>query len=241
MKRFRRITLILIIAVLVLASFAGCEKKQSAVDSIEIVSGSFKESYALDSDLELSGAQLNVTYKDGNKETIPITREMVSNFDTYTTTNSRILTVTYGGAKAEFIYKVNWNGGAVDTPVRLSAEAVSGATFYTVTVTAQNCARVANGVYALKFYLSLNSAVTFVEFESALPEGWKLKQEVSGKNLKFIAYSETGRQALPDSQPIVRVKVTKGSGRGTVTLQNLSISDGTRDYTVPVTSSQIVL
>lgn len=241
MRKYKGLIFILIAVLLAATSLTGCGKKVADVQSIEIVSGSFQETYALDAGMDLSGALINVVYKGGNKESVPITADMVTGFDTYTTSNSRMLTVTYGGASSTFVYKVTWNGGAVDTPFRLNSSAESGEGNFVITVTSQNSARVENGVYAVKFYVSLSAALTFEEYESALPEGWTLMGEASGKNIKFIAYSDTGSLSLPDGQVIVKVRVTKGTIKGAVTLQNQSISDGTRDYTVPVTASQIIL
>ena len=60
-----------------------------------------KTEYSCGDELDLTGGKVTVTYKSGETETLDITPEMVSGFDS-TTAGTKTVTVTYGGKTASF-------------------------------------------------------------------------------------------------------------------------------------------
>ena len=78
--------LALVMALTALVACAQTEEK--TVTKIEIVDGSFKESYVLDEIADLSGARIFVTYADGSTQFVPITPDMVSGLNTVNTTGT---------------------------------------------------------------------------------------------------------------------------------------------------------
>ncbi len=69
------------------------------IESITVVDGDYKKTYVQGQSLSVDGMFITVVYTNGFSETLPVTEDMVGNFDT-TQPGSRQLIVSYGGATA---------------------------------------------------------------------------------------------------------------------------------------------
>ena len=231
-KKILKSVIILVVACLIPVLLLTACAKEKNVSSIQIVQGSVKEIYALDENLNLSHAKLLVTYTDGSTANVSITSAMVSGFDTSTTTTGRTLTVTYKGKSANFIYKVQ-NSVSVETAFRFNLgvaenEAKNG---YEVSIKAQN---VGDGIYALRFTLSTSGGIALIE--PTLKLGSEFKMQIyssSASSMVIVVYSDSGYDSVPEGAEIFAVKATKPNEKGTINIQNASVSDGANDYIVP--------
>ena len=76
----------------------------AALSSLAL-SASFKTEYFVGEDLIVEGGTLTATYEDSNSESITITPDMITNFDS-TTAGSRMLTITYKSKTVEVPYLI---------------------------------------------------------------------------------------------------------------------------------------
>ncbi len=231
-KKILKSVIILVVACLIPVLLLTACANEKNVSSIQIVQGSFKEIYALDENINLSHAKLLVTYTDGSTANVSVTSAMVSGFDTSTTTTGRTLTVTYKGKSANFIYKVQ-NSVSVETAFRFNLgvaenEAKNG---YEVSIKAQN---VGDGIYALRFTLSTSGGIALIE--PTLKLGSEFKMQIyssSASSMVIVVYSDSGYDSVPEGAEIFAVKATKPNEKGTINIQNASVSDGANDFIVP--------
>src|SRR5690606_40083201 len=73
-----------------------------AAESIELISAPTKLEYVVGQALDLTGAEVTVTYNDGTTATIPVTSEMITGFDSSAPESDQVVTVTIDGAPATF-------------------------------------------------------------------------------------------------------------------------------------------
>ncbi len=74
--------------------------EEKKVRNIKITAG-FRIQYYVGEEIDLNGGQITVTYSDGKKETIDITEDMISGFDT-SAPGTYTVTITYGDKTATF-------------------------------------------------------------------------------------------------------------------------------------------
>ncbi len=75
------------------------------VVSIRVNSAGHKTSYELNSPLDVTGLTIEAVYSDGSTQTVPVTKNMVSGFDS-STAGSKTLTVTYEGRQTTYVVEV---------------------------------------------------------------------------------------------------------------------------------------
>lgn len=75
---------------------------EKGVVSLSVSSVSHKTVYYVNETLDVSGLTLLAEYADGNSETVSVTENMVSGFDSSAPAANRTLTVTYGGKTVTF-------------------------------------------------------------------------------------------------------------------------------------------
>ncbi|MDR3185837.1 MAG: leucine-rich repeat protein, partial [Christensenellaceae bacterium] len=90
-KRSRRYKVLAVFLIILLLTLFAC-KTDNPIVSIEVVEGTFNQSYAIGD--PFSGAKLRITYKDETKQEIDITADMLSGFDTLTS-GVKTVTITY--------------------------------------------------------------------------------------------------------------------------------------------------
>lgn len=227
--------LALVMALTALVACAQTEEK--TVTKIEIVDGSFKESYVLDEIADLSGARIFVTYADGSTQFVPITPDMVSGLNTSASAVNATLTVTYKGVSTQFNYRVISAEG-VRTSFRLKLSAEGTGSQRTLTVAASGVQGVEKGVYAIAFDIAATGGATVPGEVSILYTGnWKFSvKRNSSTALRVVLYSSDGAEALSGDCDLISLPVTVSGVSGTVNIQSASISDGIEDFTVPTSS-----
>ncbi|MBO5775820.1 MAG: hypothetical protein J6R35_00435 [Clostridia bacterium] len=236
MNKRNKIVLFMIVVFLMVCAMVGCGNKKGddkAVSSISIVAGSFKDSYELDEVPDFTNAKMIVNFKGGGSQTIAITPNMVTGLDTSTTTQARTLTVTYKGVTATFIYKVS-GMITIDTSFRLGIAVSDADSELLITVKGSRASTLQNGVYAVAFTVSTTGGINLKDASLKISSGYLISVfKISDTALKVVLTSSTGYDALPDSCELVEIKATKPSSKGTINIQNATISDGELDYIVP--------
>ena len=231
-KKVLKSVIIIVVACLIPVLLLSACNQEKEVSSIQIVQGAFKEIYALDEALNLSQSKILVTYSDGSTAHVAITSAMVSGFDSSTTTTGRTLTITYKGKTVNFIYKVQ-SSIAVETSFRLHLGVTEneGKDGYNVSVKAQN---VEGGVYALRFTISTSGGIALTE--PILKLGNEFKMEIYSSSVSamvVVVYSTSGYDSVPEGAEIFSLKATEPKEKGTINIQNASISNGESDFIVP--------
>lgn len=241
-KIFKKVVLLILACLISLAVLSACSgEKEGSVSGIQIVEGAFKEIYTLDEKLDLTNAKILVTYTDGSSKKIGITKEMVSGFDTSTTTTGRTITIAYKGKETTFIYKVQ-NTISVETSFRftLGATIYENLTAYKVEVGGKNVGSVEEGIYAMRFTIAGTKGVDFRNPQLQLDERFQMQvYDVSQNNKVIVIYSVNGYDALPSDAPILTIEATKPAVSGSIIVQNASISDGNQDYVIPQVTCEI--
>lgn len=227
--------LAVVTALTVLAACA--QPSEKTVAKIEIVDGSFKESYVLDEKPDLTNSRILVTYADGSTKIVPITSDMISGLNTSVSAVNATLTVTYGGVSTQFNYRVISAEG-VRTSFRLGLSAEGTGAQRTLTVAASGVQGVEKGVYAIAFDIAATGGVTVPGEISILYTGnWKFSvKRNSSTSLRVVLYSSGGAEALSGDCDLISLPATVSGASGTVSIQSASISDGTEDFTVPYSS-----
>lgn len=237
-KMTKTIIILVIVCLLSVIVLTACSKEKG-VSSIQIVQGSFKEIYALDEKLNLTNAKIQVTYTDGSTANVAITENMVTGFDTSTTTTGKTLTVTYKGKTTNFIYKVQ-NSIAVDTSFRFNISMVENEGVTSAEIKADKASTVEGGVYALRFTISTTGGIVLSEPTLKLNNAFQMETySVSVSSMVVVVYSVTGYDTITDGATIFSVKASKPVSSGTINVQSGSISNGVSDYVVPSTSYTI--
>lgn len=228
-KRFARICVCILLLVFIAASGAGMSAcQENRVVSIEIVQDSFKDAYMLDETLDLTDAYIYVRYKNGESGTVAITRSMVTGFDTGTPATRRTLTVTYKKATALFGYSVGADG-AVDTPFRLTLAKNGAGT--EIRVSAANVQRIADGVTALSFKITVNGG-TVSTLTSAMSAEFEMVQAAVSDGIRVVFYAKNGQTTLDTDGLVARITVTKTESAASLTLSEIRIADSEpQDYT----------
>lgn len=237
-NRITKVAAFALAVVMALTLLVACvQNTEKTVVKIEIVDGSFKESYVLDEKPDLSGARILVTYADGSTKIVPITSAMISGLNTSASAVNATLTVTYGGVSTQFNYRVISAEG-VRTSFRLKLSAEGTGAQRTLTVAASGVQGVKKGVYAIAFDIAATGGATVPGEISILYTGnWKFSvKRNSSTSLRVVLYSSSGAEALNGDCNLISLPVTVSGASGTVSIQSASISDGAEDFTVPASS-----
>ena len=236
---FKLATLVLLVLSLSLFMLTACNKgdEGKVVSSIQIIQGSFKESYTLDEKLNLENAKILVSYKDGSTGNVAITSDMISGFDSSKTTTAGVLTVTYKGSSVNFTYAVT-NAIAIETAFRYALSAVeSEQGGYNLTVKGVGASSVVEGVYAMRFTISTTGGIAISEIATPKPEKFGVSvYSPSVSSAVIVVYSLNGYESVTDNEAIITLKATKPTDKGTINIQNASISNGMTDFVVPAST-----
>lgn len=227
MKKHWMTVCVLLLAAMICAVFTGCgQPRQKEIEGIRIVSGSFKENYALDEAVDLSGAYIVATYVDNTTERIKIQPEWVTGFDV-STTGSKTLTVKYRDKQTSFIFNVAYKM-SITTPVRLASERADEGQSKVLVLSLRDTERMP--VYAVKLEISL-SGVMYEKREDNLPEGWEVAERREGTTLTLLYYNRTGSAPLTVTRALTKLYL-QGSAGGVVYMQTV-ITDGEADRKAP--------
>ena len=182
-------------------------------------------------------AKLTITYADGSVERVKVTADMVSGFSSAVATSSGKMTISYGGKSIDWIYRVTGSGG-IQTTFRLKIGYTPGESFGSVTVSAEGVSGSSNGIYAVAFDLVLGSGIAIAEGGITCGvSGFKSAVNADGSNIRIVLWSADGVTSLNEGATLVLFGIS--GSKGTLTVQNASVSDGVSDYTVPATSYAI--
>jgi len=97
---------ILFLAFIWIVLIAACGNEPK-LTSIAVKSTAHKTEYCVGDTLDVSGLIIEAIYSDGKKEEVPVTKDMVSGFDSSQETSSKALTITYGGKSTEYNISVS--------------------------------------------------------------------------------------------------------------------------------------
>lgn len=218
------LTAVLCCALLLTACGKGAISKK--VDKLQIVSGSFKEVYNLDEEINYENIYIIVTYEDGKSEQIKVDKSRIEGLDLTTTGNNRKLTVTYAEASASFIYSVVYKS-TVTTPVRLSAAKAEENGKKSVTLSLSALDKMP--VYAVKIDIVLNGMI-FVSKEDVFPSTWAAAVSESSGKLSLLFYSKDGSAALGVGEGLAKLVFSGNAERIRI---DTTVSDGIEDRRAP--------
>lgn len=228
MKAFCKAAAAVLILVL-LFTFTACGEEPNVV-KIQIIDNSFKTSYKLDEALTLSSAKILVTYNDGTTEVVAVTSDMVTGFDTSVSGNQKTLKVTYKDVSALFTYSVQTSVN-VDTAFRMTLSSAAEGDKTALTLQTQNVETVEGGIYAFSFEVSFSNC-SFFSVASLAGEGFIIKHKAESNVLSVLIYSAEGSASITESRGIAKILVTlpSASAQGRITLYNVKISNGEKDF-----------
>ena len=107
-----------------------------------------------------------------------------------------------------------------------------------MTVSAEGVSGSSNGIYAVAFDLVLGSGIAIAEGGITCGvSGFKSAVNADGSNIRIVLWSADGVTSLNEGATLVLFGIS--GSKGTLTVQNASVSDGVSDYTVPATSYTI--
>lgn len=72
------------------------------VTAVSIISTDYKIAYQVGDSLDVAGLTIKVNYSDGSSQTVPVTANMVSGFDSSQAVANQILTISYGGQTVSY-------------------------------------------------------------------------------------------------------------------------------------------
>lgn len=188
----KKLIAVVIVVLLCAAILAACGGKEPNVSKISIVSGSFKNAYSLDEQINYDNIQILVSYKNDTQKQIKVQRDWISGLDVATTGINKKLTITYRGVSASFIYSVNYKAN-VSTPVRLDIASTNDNNFKVVQLALDNLDKMP--IYAVKIDISLNG-LTFVSKEDNIAEDWSVSIKSTQTKLTLFYYSKNGNTEL---------------------------------------------
>ncbi len=229
-KRNLYIIIVLMLVVLLLTACNG-GRDGKRVQRIEVVTGSFKIDYAIDEQLDLTKAYINVLYWDGDKERKQVTPDMVYGFDSRLSKSEGQLTISYGGATANLFYTVGKNQSIVNTYARLLMRKEGN----DLILSLHNLEEYDEGIYAVTF-LFIGPEDIIIQ-SLALGEGCVLKSETKAEGIKFLWYNSQAEPLTMDAD-IAKIKLKKSSDSD-IQIKNIDISDGLEVIRLP--SQTIIL
>lgn len=254
-KMTKKFIAIILLILLVTTGLAACKpEKTNKVSKIEIIKGSFKEQYALDEPLNLKNAKIKVFYVDGETNEIPITKEMVTGFDTRTNyPQQKTLEVTYKTITTTFNYKVGGETG-VTSIVRFVIEEETDVNdeneYCFIKLYALYANEVKDGIYAFMFDIEKAEEISIEKSDAMSAQSFSTKywtttayeNEENSNKISIIAYSKNGSNSLTSVIPeneskqkilLYSLRIKRHTSPTTVELKNIYLSDGNKDTKAP--------
>ncbi|MDD3947207.1 MAG: hypothetical protein PHI19_05140 [Clostridia bacterium] len=216
---------VILIGVLCL-TLCACNKDTKSVENIRIVSGSFKEVYDLDEQLDYDRIYIVATYVDGSTKQLKVEQSWISGWDVSTTGNNKSLTITYLGASVNFIYSVNYKA-SVTTPIRLAATKEEQDGKKAVVLGLNGLDKMS--VYAVKVELTLNG-MTYTGKEDKFPDSWDVAVHESETKVSLLFYSKNGADPLTGEGGLAKVFL---NGEANSIHLKMEVSDGVSDHNAP--------
>lgn len=223
-----------------LALPSGCAP--DAPTSAEPISSSLRSHYEVDEELSLDGAYLIARFGKAELR-VAIDESMVEGFDS-STTGRRTLTISYAGLKMPFEYSVTYREAVgnriaereITTDARLtlsvSAPTDADALEYSIGWRGSDPGRILAAYFTLRSETPIANSPSdlraFLDYEANL----RFRLNADGTTLRVLVF-DISSDALPN--PIARIRAEKGTNRS-VTLQNISLSDGKTTLYLPRTS-----
>lgn len=235
MKKSVLILTAVVIIVISCFGLAACKNRDAEIAvSAVIVDGSVKETFDVDEEFCFDTAKLSVTFKDGSVREIAVDDTMLTEFDT-STTGLKTLTITYGGivlnAEYEVVY-LNYPSREIVTKARLNVNQSAYPTGIGREIVLSQGEE--SGFCAVYFTVkgsdflcdkSLNTLDISTKYNvTATP------YFVDTKTIKFIIVSKTD---FADGN--IAVINFAGVTNAEVSLTEIVVSDGTKDYYLPDT------
>lgn len=233
MKKFT----LLFLSLLFCMTLIGCSERK--VSSVTVKPNSFKSSYAVDEQLNLDGAFAIVTYTSGDKENVPVTPFMVSDFDT-STTGKKSFFVTYDKDNVVEVPYVVYNDEYASRPIEttarftLYAETAGDDFYYTVRFAQGDLSALCAATMTLTSSsdLKIDAALSNLEVSTDVNNlSFDAKLSPGGTSLKIVVFNDHGAP-LEIGGVFLRLKVSGGGNRA-VSLANITVTDGVRDYYLP--------
>lgn len=217
-----------ILVLLFVFALSACGTTRS-IKRIYIADGSFSDIYSLNAQLDLSNARLAVVYDNNSTEIVAITADMVSGFDTSTTTDGRTLQIKYRGQTAEFVYKVS-SDTSIDTAVRFALSTGTDSNGNYVSIAVENADK--DEFFAMSYKLTIVGANFASSAELVNKELYAAETVFEDGIYGFAAVAKDGVTPFTDGV-ISRVYLSSVGLDSFATLSVGIISDGDSVKKVP--------
>ena len=215
--------IILIILILISVFFVGCNGQgDKPIRTIAVQPGSIKVNFAIDEEIDLSNATIIVNYWDGSNQTLPITRDMISDFDTRQTLTNGQMTITYQDKTDRLFYTVGNNEHIIRTNARMLIDKKEG----NLTFSLNHLEEFDLGIYAASFFIEIEDLEFLGDFtvlNSA--NGDRISKEIKENGIKVLYYNE---EAIPlyQDRDFLKIEILPTENEVILKLKDIEISDG---------------
>ncbi|HQC54969.1 MAG TPA: hypothetical protein PKX91_04505 [Clostridia bacterium] len=231
-KSIKKILSLVLISMLILTSImvlSSCDNSKKIAKKIEIEG--LKDIYALDEQIKYSDIKVYAHFRTGI-ETFQLTPEMVKGFNSATTKENAIMTITYASASIDWLYSVV-HDKVVDTPLRVNAARTSqeGNTS-TIKITASG---LPEGKEMNSIMMTI-SCTTSATIDSIVPKitGFDFAlYSLADRKFRVLLCSGDGFKSIQNGDTLFEVQTTVSQKDGTLYITNIESADGEKDYRLP--------
>lgn len=230
-----KVLILALIGVMVFSVLAlsACKKSESDVVRIEVVEKTLNQEFALDQQINYNLAKIKVHKKNGSSDIIALTPSMVTNFDSSMTVSDAVLTITYKGKSVDWLYSVS-HDVPIESSFRIKGVRVSEEGKDSVVhVIAQGLEK-GNTINAAKFEITGTQEISIDSNFTIQTPGFTMTKEVYDvRTIKVILFASDGKMSFKQNEIIIKLNVTTSGKEGTLYIQNITASDGEKDYYIP--------
>ena len=213
-------------------------KPNISVVNLVVTKDSLPTLYNVDDDIDLSNATVEVYYSNKSNEIVPITKQMITGFNTSITGSNKTMTITYKEKSVSYSYRVI-------NPADASKEIITTARLNYYLPTSN-----IGTVYDLEFNigdLTKVSAISLTLYDSnglglsaeldelivnINKDGWNYEAKyVSSTKIRLLFYFGSGSDLL-SSDSFARIFITDNTNISSV-ISDIIVTDGVNDYFLP--------
>ena len=229
---------LLIISVLCLACILfGCNDKKGNIVSIKATDGILKSTYDVDEVVDLDSLKVTVVYADGSEEEVS-DDIVITGFDT-STTGSKTMTVTYKGEYSfDFPYSVVYSV-MPSQQISTSARIVVDQRPYPTAVSRLVGVKIGSleGIEAVTFTVESADKIKGKYECEMLRGGWDYRiTDFGERSFKIVVFRNGGNTITSDAD-IFALNFFSVSNSFSIGINNVTVTDGTKDYALPNVSA----
>lgn len=230
-----KILVVVLMAVLILSSiitlFACDNMGKTKASKIEVVGGTLKHTFMLDEQIDYSNARIYAYFRSG-KETIQLRPEMVSGFNSSTTKENAMLTITFASVSVDWLYSVV-HEKPVDTSLRVKGTRVSQEErSSTISVTASGLSEGAE-MNSIIMTISCTASATIDSITPKLSGFSFVTEPLDDRKIKVILFAGDGFKSIKNGDVLLEVRTTVEQREGTLYIMNIESANAEILYKLP--------